>query len=435
MMSDIIQEIRNGNKEAVKSVYQQYAKDVYNFSKSITGDHDTALAATKKTFLNLFHNIRQGEEPQNLRTAALKIAYDEAYRITTETVNIYSALKTAYDDEYILGGTTDEGAAPAQPMDAESVPQDLGAPQITPTFEERTPHYATQDPGYEAAPQEGTYGEPIAEAPQEGTYGEPIAEVPQEGTYGEPIAEAPQEGTYGEPAYEEQPPYEENFNEPAYEEQPYEGNFEEPAYEEQQPYEGNIEDPAFVEQPYEGTYEEPTYEEQPAAYGNEPQPAASFEETLKIQPVSVEEEQAVMLEQRRNPQAAAVQPNMPQGSVNNGNNLNAAPVPPAPQQDVYPAADPAAVPAAAPAAAAPAPGVDVYALDEEAPADYNSYDYDDELTKKPRSKGLFVFCIILNIVLIVILLWFLGGLLVNLGVLPDIDLGYSWFNQTIYPLF
>ena len=421
MMSDIIQEIRNGNKEAVKSVYQQYAKDVYNFSKSITGDHDTALAATKKTFLNLFHNIRQGEEPQNLRTAALKIAYDEAYRITTETVNIYSALKTAYDDEYILAGTNDEGADGTQPAEADAAQnnQDLGEPQVKPTFEERTPHYAAQDPGQEA-PREGMYGEPVYEEqqPTEGTFAEPANEEP------------PHEENFDQPAYEDQP-YEGDFVEPAYQDQqPYEGNYEEPVYEDQQPYEGNYEEPVYEDQPYQETYEEPAYQEAApaspapaAAYGNEPLPETRLDETLKIQPVSVEEEQAEMLERRRMAQGGAAQPAPAQNSVNPpAATMNAAP---APQQDAY---------SAAPAAAA-ANDVDVYALDEEEPADYNAYDYDDELTKKPRSKGLFVFCIILNIVLIVILLWFLGGLLVNLGVLPNIDLGYSWFNQTIYPLF
>ena len=82
--------------------------------------------------------------------------------------------------------------------------------------------------------------------------------------------------------------------------------------------------------------------------------------------------------------------------------------------------------------AAPETEVDVYALDEEEEG-FDSFD--EETEKKPRNKGLFIFCIILNIVLILILLWFLGGLLVNLGVLPDIDLGYSWFNAHIYPLF
>ena len=54
-MGSLIEEIRSGNKDAVKAVYSEYAKDVYNFAKSITGDHDTALAATKKTFVKLFN--------------------------------------------------------------------------------------------------------------------------------------------------------------------------------------------------------------------------------------------------------------------------------------------------------------------------------------------------------------------------------------------
>jgi hypothetical protein len=78
--------------------------------------------------------------------------------------------------------------------------------------------------------------------------------------------------------------------------------------------------------------------------------------------------------------------------------------------------------------------VDVYdALDED--EGYEG-EYDEEVEyEKPRSKGLFIFCIILNVILILILLWFLGGLLINLGVLPEFDLGYSWFNGHIYPLF
>ena len=51
---------------------------VYKFSKSITGDHESALEATKKSFVKLFKEIKNGETPTNLRTAALKIAYNEA---------------------------------------------------------------------------------------------------------------------------------------------------------------------------------------------------------------------------------------------------------------------------------------------------------------------------------------------------------------------
>lgn len=77
----IIDDIRSGNKESIKTVYQSYAKDIYNFSKSITGSHDSAMEATKKTFINLFTNIQNGETPDDVRLAALKIAYAESCAI------------------------------------------------------------------------------------------------------------------------------------------------------------------------------------------------------------------------------------------------------------------------------------------------------------------------------------------------------------------
>ncbi|MGI6072035.1 MAG: RNA polymerase sigma factor [Lachnospiraceae bacterium] len=73
--------IRRGDKEAIKMVYKENAKDIYSFAKSITGDHDLAMDATKKTFVDLFKNIQEGETPVNLRMAALKMVYDEACRI------------------------------------------------------------------------------------------------------------------------------------------------------------------------------------------------------------------------------------------------------------------------------------------------------------------------------------------------------------------
>lgn len=78
---EILQQIRNGNKEVIKTVYKDNAKDIYNFAKSITGEHDSAMDATKSTFVKLFTNIQKGENPTNIRLAALKIAYDEACAI------------------------------------------------------------------------------------------------------------------------------------------------------------------------------------------------------------------------------------------------------------------------------------------------------------------------------------------------------------------
>ena len=281
-MDNMIQEIRSGNKDAVKSVYQEYAKDVYNFAKSITGDHDSALAATKKTFLTLFKNIQNGDEPANLRTAALKIAYDEAYQM----------------------------AAPAK--------------------EEPAPA-AQEEPVEEPA-----YAEPM--------FQQRTGRVPQA-----PVIEDEYEDEYDEP-YEEE---EDDFVAPN---RTQDANREE----------------VYVPQ---GGYD-----------------------TLKIEPVDVEEEQVEMRGRRRRPAAQI-------------------------EEEVAPRRRRKAAP--------------VYEEEVEEEVDeYYDDDYDDDYEEvKPRNKGLFIFCIILNVILILILLWFLGGLLVNLGVLPDIDLGYSWFNAHIYPLF
>lgn len=42
---------------------------------------------------------------------------------------------------------------------------------------------------------------------------------------------------------------------------------------------------------------------------------------------------------------------------------------------------------------------------------------------------------ILVLILDLILLWALVGVLMSLGYLPPLDLGYSWFSQLIYPFF
>lgn len=88
--SEVIKAIREGDKDVIRDVYKDNAKDVYNFAKSITGDHDSAMNATKRTFVNLFTNIQKGDEPANIRLAALKLAYDEACRIampSTENID------------------------------------------------------------------------------------------------------------------------------------------------------------------------------------------------------------------------------------------------------------------------------------------------------------------------------------------------------------
>lgn len=72
---------------------------------------------------------------------------------------------------------------------------------------------------------------------------------------------------------------------------------------------------------------------------------------------------------------------------------------------------------------------------------YNDYEEDyeyDDYEGKPKHGAGFYVCLVINIFLVLILIWFLIGLLMNLGVLPDTlqsKLGYDWFNNTIYQLF
>lgn len=53
--------------------------------------------------------------------------------------------------------------------------------------------------------------------------------------------------------------------------------------------------------------------------------------------------------------------------------------------------------------------------------------------ERPRgTNGLFVF---LLIIVCLAMTWFVAGLMMRLGILPAIDLGYIWFNENIYLLF
>ena len=97
---NLIEEIRNGNKEAVKQIYQENAQDVYNFAKGITSDHDTAMTATKAAFSKLFKQIQGGFEPANIHSAVLKLAYDEACKIAMPSVeNVRSPYDEPSDQE------------------------------------------------------------------------------------------------------------------------------------------------------------------------------------------------------------------------------------------------------------------------------------------------------------------------------------------------
>jgi len=54
------------------------------------------------------------------------------------------------------------------------------------------------------------------------------------------------------------------------------------------------------------------------------------------------------------------------------------------------------------------------------------------LKQKRRGSGFVRFLLIL---LLLLLLWALAGVLMDIHLIPSYDLGYRWFNTTIYPLF
>lgn len=107
---DITDLIKSGDKEAIKQVYKDNSKEVYEFAKSITGEHESALEATKQTFLVFFSKIQAGEKPTNIRSSLLKLAHDEACKIAIpqsmteaqpvhESKNVSDRISSPYEDE------------------------------------------------------------------------------------------------------------------------------------------------------------------------------------------------------------------------------------------------------------------------------------------------------------------------------------------------
>ena len=313
-MGSLIEQIRSGDKDAVKAVYQEYAKDVYNFAKSITGDHDTALAATKKTFVKLFNNIKKGEEPENIRTALLKVAYDEACSMAMPAKEAADTAKTI-------------------------VP--------TPIEEKQAPKH------------EEIY------MPKGGYDSLQVEEVAVDETAEEIIEEAPRP---------RRPRTEDGAPRPRRPRPAEDGTEEAPRPRKRRPV------------------EETEEMEEEAPRRKRPRPAPAMEEEAEEEYV---EEQPRSRKKKRAKNEEESVPSKKRRADDD---------------------------------------VDVYDALEDEEGYEEEYEEEGEY-EKPRNKGLFIFCIILNVILILILLWFLGGLLINLGVLPEFDLGYSWFNAHIYPLF
>lgn len=254
---ELVDKIRSGDKEAIKQVYKENSKEVLEFAESITGDHASALDVTKKTFVKLFSSIQGGQSPTNLRTAALKIAHDEACKVAMPSSNI---LTSPYEESESEIGKLEKTVGHDEKDEAMGETRVISLPQ------------------------------------------EAIDELVDDRSSA----------------------------------------------------------PAAIEE-----------------VGNE---EVHGDATIKIPTDYVEKEEKRSRRKKK----------------------------------------------------------DYYEEEEYYDDDVDEYDdYDDDYYDKPkkRSKGVFVVCLIINIILILLLLWFVFGLLRNLSIIPDIDLGYSWFNDHIANIF
>ena len=84
---ELLDDIRAGKSSTIKEVYKTYVSDVFGFTKSITGDDESAMTATKAAFLKFFKNVKEGHEPDDIRLDVMKLAYDEACSIAMPEKN------------------------------------------------------------------------------------------------------------------------------------------------------------------------------------------------------------------------------------------------------------------------------------------------------------------------------------------------------------
>lgn len=58
----------------------------------------------------------------------------------------------------------------------------------------------------------------------------------------------------------------------------------------------------------------------------------------------------------------------------------------------------------------------------------------EKKSDKPKEHGNVVITVLI-VIFLLMFLWVLAGILMDFDVLPRLDLGFSWFNQHIFPLF
>lgn len=73
---------------------------------------------------------------------------------------------------------------------------------------------------------------------------------------------------------------------------------------------------------------------------------------------------------------------------------------------------------------------------DEEDLDDEDEDEDDDLPEKKKKGNVgTTIAVIFLVLLILIFLWLVAGILMDYGIIPTIDLGYSWFNAHVFDLF
>ena len=314
--TSIIEAIRAGSKEAIQKVYTENAKDVYEFTNSLIHDSAKSKEITRVTFVTLFRKISAGENPSDLRIAAMKEAYEEAVPFMPKKTPEQEEEVVLDEPEVIVKEVTQNIIIPKEEIDA----AEAEAEEAPEAEAEETP-------------------EPI----------ENSADMAEEIK------------TRLSQAAEKEAEAAESYSREAYET-------------------GDSVDDIVLEEDVQLVRDEPEdfYEDEPEE--------KSVHHTQVIDISEAPEESDVIIEE-------AVE-EYERGEYE-----------------------------------------DEYEYDEDYYDDDDDY-YDDDEEDRPKKKGFFTVLVIINIILILLLLWLLCGLLVNLGVLPEsLDLGYTWFNETIFPIF
>jgi RNA polymerase sigma-70 factor, ECF subfamily len=76
----LVEDARNGSREAFRSIYECYGSRIYNFLYRLLGYKHEAEDATQQTFLIALHRLGTLREPELLESWIYRIARNEVYQ-------------------------------------------------------------------------------------------------------------------------------------------------------------------------------------------------------------------------------------------------------------------------------------------------------------------------------------------------------------------